>query len=64
MKKQAKDIKKGDKIILAGEVLVVEETEKSEIGKQGTQKCRIIASKKEGEKITLIRPSDYLFEVK
>jgi translation elongation factor P/translation initiation factor 5A len=64
MKKSAKEVKKGDRIVLAGEELVVEESELSDIGKQGTQKCRIVAARKSGEKIVVIRPSDYPFEVK
>ena len=64
MKKAAKELKKGDKIVLAGSEFVVDEIELSEIGKQGVQKCRIVAVKKDGEKVVVIRPSDYLFEVK
>ena len=64
MKKQAKEAKKGDKILLGGEELLIEEVEISDISKQGTKKCRIIASKKNGEKITIIRPADYPFEIK
>jgi translation elongation factor P/translation initiation factor 5A len=63
MKKTAKEIKKRDKIKLAGKVLVVEEIEISDIGKQGTKKCRIVAKSETGEKIVLIRPEDYPLEV-
>ena len=38
MKKTAKEIKRGNKIKLAGKVLTVEETEISDIGKQLSQK--------------------------
>ena len=64
MKKHAKDIKADDVIILGGEELKVEEVELSDIGKQGTQKCRIVLAKKSGDKIVIIRPADYPLEVK
>ena len=63
MKKTAKEIKRGNKIKLAGKVLTVEETEISDIGIQGTKKCRIVAKSETGEKIVLIRPEDYPLEV-
>lgn len=63
MKKQAKEIKKGDKIKIAGKEAVIEEVEISNIGKQGTKKVRFIAKTLEGEKITLIRPEDYPIDV-
>ena len=63
MKKQAKDLIKGDRIIVGGEELIVESIELSEIGKQGTRKCRIEAVKKDGEKVVIIRPSDYPFNI-
>ncbi|PIN90877.1 hypothetical protein COU60_00855 [Candidatus Pacearchaeota archaeon CG10_big_fil_rev_8_21_14_0_10_34_76] len=59
--KLAKDLQKGDKILIGGEELVVESIELSEIGKQGTQKCRIETKKSSGEKIILVRPADYPF---
>jgi translation elongation factor P/translation initiation factor 5A len=64
MKKQAKALKKGDIIIFGREELEVEEIEVSEIGKQGARKVRIVAKKKSGEKVVLIRPDDYPFEVR
>jgi translation elongation factor P/translation initiation factor 5A len=64
MKKTTKELKKGDKIVLAGTEFSVEETELSEIGKQGTQKCRIVAVNAKGEKVVVIRPADFPFEVK
>ena len=63
MKKKAKDIKKGERIILAGKKFLIEEIEISDIGKQGTKKVRLIAKSDSGEKITLIRPEDYPFEL-
>ncbi|MFH1802104.1 MAG: hypothetical protein ABH864_01495 [archaeon] len=63
MKKKAREIKKGDKIKVAGKIFSVEEIEISEIGKQGSKKCRIVAKSESGEKIVLIRPEDYPLEV-
>ncbi|MFA5992269.1 MAG: hypothetical protein WC796_01015 [Candidatus Pacearchaeota archaeon] len=63
VKKQAKDLKKGDKISIGGESLIVENIEISGIGKQGTQKTRITASKANGEKVVIIRPSEYPMDV-
>lgn len=62
MKKQAKDLKKGEKINIAGKSLLINEIEISDIGKQGKRKVRIVASDEKGEKIVLIRPEDYPFE--
>jgi len=64
MKKKASELKKGDKIIIGNEILVIETIEVSGIGKQGVQKCRIEAKKQNREKIVLVRPSDYPLEVK
>ncbi|MCK9596950.1 hypothetical protein M0R19_07205 [Candidatus Pacearchaeota archaeon] len=63
MKKQAKEIKKGDSIHIAGKICLVETFELSNIGKHGKRKCRIEAKTSEGEKIILIRPEDYPIEV-
>ena len=59
MKKKAKEIKSGDKIIVGGKKLLVENTELSDIGKQGSRKCRIEAKSEEGERIVIVRPEDY-----
>ena len=64
MKKKASEINRGDIISIGGEELEVEEVESSDIGKQGTKKIRIVAKKKSGEKIVLIRPADYPIETK
>lgn len=64
MKKTAKEIRKGDKLVLGGEELEVEEVEISDIGKQGTKKVRIVAKKNSGEKVVIIRPEDYPLETK
>jgi len=62
MKKQAKDLKKGEKIKIAGKILEIKELEISDVGKQGKRKVRMVASEEKGEKIVLIRPEDYPFE--
>ena len=62
MKKTAKEIKKGDKIKIARATFLVEEVETSDVGKQGTKKCRIVAKSEKGEKIVVIRPENYPFE--
>lgn len=62
MKKAAELVKAGDRIKLAGEALSVVSIELSDIGKQGQKKCRIEAKKDNGEKIVLVRPSDYPIE--
>ena len=69
MKKKAKELKVGDKITIAGKSCVVDRIEfadtagKSSIkGKETARKCRIEAKTKEGERIVIIRPDDYLFE--
>ena len=62
MKKQAKDLKKGEKIKIADKVCIVEEIEISDIGKQGKRKVRIIAITPENQKIVIIRPEDYPFD--
>ncbi len=64
IKKQAKDLKKGDKIEVGGEVLTIEIIEISDSGKQGKQKCRIEALKENKEKVIIIRPSDYPLNLK
>ena len=63
VKKKAQDLKKGDKINIGEEILIIGLIELSEIGKQGTKKCRIEATKSDGEKAVLIRPSEYPFNV-
>lgn len=70
MKKKAKELKIGDKIKIAGKSCVIENIEfadtagKSSIkGKEISRKCRIEAKTKEGERIVIIRPDDYPFEV-
>ncbi|HLC54472.1 MAG TPA: hypothetical protein VJK07_02465 [Candidatus Nanoarchaeia archaeon] len=62
MKKAAELVKAGDRIKLAGESLSVVNIELSDIGKQGQKKCRIEAKKDNGEKVVLVRPSDYPIE--
>lgn len=62
MKKQAKELVKGEKIKVADKIAIIEDIELSEIGKHGKRKVRIEASTSSGEKIVIIRPEDYLFE--
>ncbi len=62
MKKQAKDLKKGDKIKIAEKIFIIEEIEISDIGKQGKRKVRIVCSDEKNEKLVVIRPDDYPFE--
>jgi len=62
MKKQAKDLKKNDKIIVAGNKCLIENIEISDIGKQGKKKVRMELKTEKGEKIILIRPEDYPFD--
>lgn len=64
MKKQAKDLKPGDKISISEGSYVIDSIELSEIGKHGKRKCRVVALNGGGEKIILIRPEDYPFETK
>ncbi len=62
MKKQAKDIKQGDKIIIADQTCLAKEVEISDIGKHGKRKVRIELLTTKGEKIVIIRPEDYPFD--
>ena len=62
MKKQAKELSKGDKIIIADQECLVEDIEISDIGKHGKRKVRIEITTSKGEKIVIIRPEDYPFE--
>ncbi len=64
MKKKAKDLAKGETFLIAGEEVTVETIEVSNIGKQGTAKCRIVAKRKNSETVTLIRPAEYPIETK
>ena len=70
MKKKAQDLKRGDKIKIAGKTATVEEIEISEVAgkatmkeKQGKRKCRIVAKTEAGERIVIIRPDEYPFDV-
>ncbi len=64
MKKDAKDLKKGDHIAIAGQNCLIETVEFSDIGKQGAKKVRLELKTEKGEKLVVIRPEDYPFEVK
>jgi translation elongation factor P/translation initiation factor 5A len=62
MRKKAKDLKKGDKVTITGKKYIVEEVEISDIGKQGTKKCRLVLRDEKGDKSVIIRPEDYPFD--
>ena len=61
MKKKAQDLKKGNKVSMGEETIVIEEIEMSDLGKHGTKKCRIVGKKENNEKVVIIRPADYPF---
>ncbi|MBU3912626.1 MAG: hypothetical protein KKE50_00890 [Nanoarchaeota archaeon] len=63
MKKQAKDLKKKDKILVADQTCIVESLELSDIGKQGKRKARLVIITPGNEKIVLVRPEDYPFDI-
>tara|TARA_Y100000310_G_scaffold317120_1_gene369615 strand:+ start:1257 stop:1448 length:192 start_codon:yes stop_codon:yes gene_type:complete len=63
MTKLAKDLKEGDKVKLAGQVCTIKKLEMSDIGKHGKKKCRIELSTEKGEKMVIIRPEDYPFNI-
>lgn len=60
--KEAKELKQGDKVKIAGQECTVSEIELSDIGKHGKRKCRIELLTSRGEKIVIIRPEDYPFD--
>ena len=64
MKKQAKELVKGDKVTIAGQVCNIDEIEISDIGKHGKRKVRIVAVTPSSEKIIIVRPEDYPIECK
>lgn len=63
MKKKAREVKKGEHVLIGGEPLEITEIELSDLGKQGTKKVRIVAKKKSGESVVIIRPDDYPLDV-
>lgn len=64
MKRKAEELKKGNKFAIGSEILSVDSIELSDVGKQGVKKCRIVARKINGEKVVIVRPSNYPFEIK
>ena len=62
MKKKASELKQGNKVKILGKVWTVTGTETSDIGKQGSKKCRLELTSS-NEKIAIIRPADYPFEI-
>jgi len=63
MKKQADKLKAGDKIRLGEETALILKIEFSDIGKHGKRKCRIEVKTDKCEKLVIIRPSDFMFDV-
>jgi len=63
MKMKTKQIKKGSIIFLIGKKWTVESIETSDIGKQGTKKCRLELKNENGEKMVIIRPEDYPLDI-
>lgn len=63
MKKPGKSLRKGDKIKIAGKICQIIGIELSDIGKHGKRKCRIEAQAEKGERLVIIRPEDYPFEI-
>lgn len=62
MKKQAKDLQKGEKIKLADRVFSISEVELSDIGKHGKRKVRLVLQQDSEEKMVIVRPEDYPIE--
>ncbi len=54
----SKDLKKGDKIVLDNENLIVEKIEVSKIGKHGKSKCRLECLNNKNEKKIFIVLAD------
>jgi len=63
MRKQADKLKIGDLVKLGEEIVRVTKVEFSDIGKHGKRKCRLEVKTKKGEKLVIIRPSDFVFDV-
>jgi len=63
MKILAKDLQIGSRIQLADQICTITEKEISDIGKHGKRKVRIVAANSSGEKIIIVRPDDYPFNV-
>jgi translation elongation factor P/translation initiation factor 5A len=64
MRKKASELKKDELIIVGDKSCKVLNIEVSDIGKQGTKKVRLEVLTENGEKIILLRPQDYPFDVK
>ena len=62
MKVKAQELKKGDKIKLAGRKCKVKSLEVSDIGKQGSKKVRIEAEIEGSDDLVIVRPADYPIE--
>ena len=62
MKKKASELKQGDNVKILNKTWKVVGTETSDIGKQGSKKCRL-ELESGGKKMVIIRPADYPFEL-
>ena len=56
-------LKKGDKVILDGEIFTIENIEFSKIGKMGKSKCRLETLSKNKEKKVFILQTDQEIEL-
>lgn len=63
MKKQADKLKVGDNIKLGEELAKIVKIEFSDIGKHGKRKARLEVKTEKGEKLVIIRPADFMFEI-
>ena len=63
MQKKANDVEIGEKVQIAGQDFDVVEKEVSDIGKHGKRKVRLSLLNPKGEKMIIIRPDDYPFNV-
>lgn len=63
-RKKASELKKGDKVMLDGNLCNIISIELSALGKHGAKKCRIVASDvSSGEMKVVIKPADILLEI-
>lgn len=63
MQKKASQLNKGDRVQVAEQKCTIESTELSDIGKQGKRKVRLVVLTERGEKLVIVRPEDYPFDV-
>ncbi len=63
MQKKANDVEVGENIQIAGQGFKIVEKEISDIGKHGKRKVRLGLLNSKGEKMVIIRPDDYPFNI-